>query len=140
LGEGYRFGKNRAGDLTLCRKAAEGRGVGVVSVEHVTDGGVKVSSSEIRRLIAEKKFREAARLLGRPYALYLENGGYSVNAARGLVINAFAPPEKLLPPDGEYSVTVGGYETSIGLCGGNITLPLGEAAYREGMELNIEFI
>jgi riboflavin kinase/FMN adenylyltransferase len=66
-GESFRFGKGAAWDSAdferLCREA----GIPSAVVTTVTDGGVPVSSSLIRKLIASGDVEGAARLLGRDH-------------------------------------------------------------------------
>jgi riboflavin kinase / FMN adenylyltransferase len=57
-GEGFRFGRHRGGDLALLERL----GFATRVVSHVAG----VSSTEIRRLLAEGDVRAAAALLGRP--------------------------------------------------------------------------
>jgi riboflavin kinase/FMN adenylyltransferase len=65
VGNDFRFGADRAGDLPLLRAA----GFEVVSVPDVTLDGERVSSTAIRRALADGDLDRAARLLGHPYSL-----------------------------------------------------------------------
>lgn len=68
-GFNYRFGRDGAGDLnTLARLCAE-RGITLLPVEAVEADGEAVSSTRIRRALAEGDTPTAGRLLGRPIAL-----------------------------------------------------------------------
>ncbi|QYJ14651.1 Bifunctional riboflavin kinase/FMN adenylyltransferase [Rubrobacter xylanophilus DSM 9941] len=71
VGENFRFGHRAAGDFAELRRlmrSCGGEAVGV-PVQRL-DGGEEVSSSRIRRLVLEGRVEEAARLLGRPHAVY----------------------------------------------------------------------
>lgn len=67
VGEDFRFGHDRAGDVALLRATA---GIGGFDVEPVAldgAGGEPISSSRIRSLLAEGDVAGAAALLGRPH-------------------------------------------------------------------------
>ena len=79
VGAGFHFGKGRAGDIALLRTmgaelAASGRGFAAHEIEPVLLDGERVSSTRIRAALAAGDFEQAARLLGRPYAI----GGHVV--------------------------------------------------------------
>ncbi len=69
VGEDFRFGRDRAGDVAALRRLAGGLGLDVAVVAHVEHGGVVVSSSRIRQLIEEGDVAAAALQLGRPHRL-----------------------------------------------------------------------
>jgi len=69
VGDNFRFGHGKAGDVKFLRELGMRRGFEVVVHRPVVlDGGV-VSSTVVRQLIANGDVRGAARLLGRPFAL-----------------------------------------------------------------------
>ena len=68
-GGDFRFGRDRGGDISKLREWGEPRGWTVTTVGPVEVSGEPVSSSRIRRLIAEGKVTEAHGLLGRPHRL-----------------------------------------------------------------------
>ena len=71
LGHDTRFGHDRRGDAALLRRVLGPRGVPVHAIEPVTlDDGTVVSSTAIRAAVARGDFDAAARLLGRPPALF----------------------------------------------------------------------
>ncbi len=69
VGEDFRFGHKQAGNVKLLRELGMRDGVEVVVHEPVTIRGEIVSSTRVRRLIAEGEVTRAGRLLGRPLAL-----------------------------------------------------------------------
>ncbi len=69
VGPGFRFGKDRAGDIALLRALGGIHGFTAGEVEPVMDGGERVSSTRIRAALAAGDFEAAERLLGRPYAI-----------------------------------------------------------------------
>jgi riboflavin kinase/FMN adenylyltransferase len=70
VGDDFRFGNKRAGDLALLKAEAAVHGFEVASAATVEVGGERVSSSRIRNALAAGEFAEAQRLLGRPFAIF----------------------------------------------------------------------
>ena len=69
VGGNFRFGHNQAGDARLLVELGRRWGFEEHIVPPVEVGGVVVSSSEIRQTLAEGNVEQAARFLGRPFAL-----------------------------------------------------------------------
>jgi riboflavin kinase/FMN adenylyltransferase len=69
VGENFRFGYKQAGDVKLLSELGTKHGFDVVIVPPVVYRGEVVSSTIIRREVAEGDVSHAARLLGRPFAL-----------------------------------------------------------------------
>ena len=69
VGENFRFGHKQAGDVNLLRKLGAEHGFEVVVLPPVIYRGEIVSSTLIRKEIAEGNVSRAARLLGRQFAL-----------------------------------------------------------------------
>jgi riboflavin kinase / FMN adenylyltransferase len=67
VGEDFRFGRGRSGDLALLR--ARARSFSVEAMPTVSVDGERVSSSAIRAALANGELEHAARLLGRPYSI-----------------------------------------------------------------------
>jgi riboflavin kinase/FMN adenylyltransferase len=67
VGEDFRFGRARAGDLALLRKAA--RTFSVEAMPAVKNGEERISSSAVREALARGDVARAAGLLGRPYSM-----------------------------------------------------------------------
>lgn len=105
VGATFRFGHKRAGDVAFMREYLEPRGVTVVPVENVGDGGERISSTRIRALVAAGDMAEADRLLGVPG--YELRGAVELGEGRGHALGFptanVKPPAKLLPKDGVYS-------------------------------------
>ena len=69
VGDDFRFGARRAGDLAMLRAQTAQHGYtveGMATVEH--DGG-RVSSTAVRETLASGDVARAGRLLGRPYSI-----------------------------------------------------------------------
>jgi riboflavin kinase/FMN adenylyltransferase len=69
VGDDFRFGARRAGDVDLLRARAAAHGYVVEQLATVQEHGVRVSSSEVREALAAGDLAHAATLLGRPYAI-----------------------------------------------------------------------
>lgn len=69
VGEDFRFGHKQAGDVRLLRELGATHGFEVVVLPPVVCRGEVVSSTLIRKGIAEGDVAHAARLLGRPFVL-----------------------------------------------------------------------
>jgi riboflavin kinase / FMN adenylyltransferase len=67
IGDDFRFGASRRGDFAMLEEAAARHGFGLQRMPTVAEGGVRISSSEVRAALAGGDFPRAERLLGRPY-------------------------------------------------------------------------
>jgi riboflavin kinase/FMN adenylyltransferase len=74
VGEGFRFGHARGGDLALLARMGEAHGFSANALEPVVLEGERISSSTIREALAGGSFELAARWLGRPFTI----GGHVV--------------------------------------------------------------
>jgi riboflavin kinase/FMN adenylyltransferase len=64
VGEDFRFGKGRGGDVTTLSYMGEMEGFGVTIMKAVAENGEKISSSKVRAALKAGQPDEAARLLG----------------------------------------------------------------------------
>ncbi len=69
VGLGFRFGHDRAGDFDLLQRLGSEYDFSAHAIEPVLLDCERVSSSSIRRQLAAGDLDEAARALGRPYAI-----------------------------------------------------------------------
>lgn len=70
VGEDFRFGRKRSGDIDLLREAGMVHGFEVQTLADITDRhGHRVSSSEVRTALAVGDLARAQDLLGRPYQI-----------------------------------------------------------------------
>ena len=69
LGKGFAFGKDRGGNIELLRTMSEKLGFVADEVDEIQLRGMRISSSKIRRLLAEGYVNLARRMLGRPYGV-----------------------------------------------------------------------
>lgn len=107
IGEGFRFGRDRAGDVTSLRGFGE-RWDFEVEVVGLVDGDGPLSSTRIRTLIADGDVAAAAEALGRPFEL---PGRVVRGEGRGAKIgaptaNLDVPLGLALPARGVYAVRV----------------------------------
>ena len=110
VGENFRFGAKRSGDLTLLRDLGAELGFGVRVHAVASDERGRYSSTRAREAVVAGDLAEVRRVLGRPHAL---SGVVVHGDERGRTIgvptaNLDAVPE-LLPPNGVYAVAVDRY-------------------------------
>ena len=69
VGEDFRYGARRMGDLQSLTEAGTRLGFEVAVIPAIAAGGERISSTRVREALREGNLAEAARLLGRPYAI-----------------------------------------------------------------------
>jgi riboflavin kinase / FMN adenylyltransferase len=69
VGEDFRFGKDRKGDVALLRKASQKNGFTLEIMQKMTEEGERISSTRIRTALHASNFDLAKRLLGRDYTI-----------------------------------------------------------------------
>jgi len=69
VGDDFRFGAQRAGDYAMLDAAGTAHGFDVARMNSYDIHGLRVSSSAVRQALAEGDMAQAAKLLGRPYAI-----------------------------------------------------------------------
>jgi riboflavin kinase/FMN adenylyltransferase len=69
VGDDFRFGARRAGDLAMLRAQATHHGYEVEGMATVEHDGVRVSSTAVRDALMAGDVARAGRLLGRPYSI-----------------------------------------------------------------------
>ncbi|HEV7843183.1 MAG TPA: bifunctional riboflavin kinase/FAD synthetase, partial [Pyrinomonadaceae bacterium] len=69
LGRGFAFGRGREGNIELLKEVSLKLGFHAEEVPEVRLRGQRISSSAIRRLLAEGRVNLARRMLGRPYGV-----------------------------------------------------------------------
>jgi len=69
VGDDFCFGKQRKGNFNMLKSAGEKHSFAVVSTQSFLLGDKRVSSTEIRDLLAKGKMEQARRLLGHPFTL-----------------------------------------------------------------------
>ena len=69
VGDDFRFGRDRRGDVAMLRAAGARGGYEVMGTDTLLDAGERISSTRVRDLLAAGDLAAAARLLGRPFSL-----------------------------------------------------------------------
>jgi len=69
VGDDFRFGAKRAGDYAMLDAAGSANGFDVARMSSYEVHGLRVSSSAVRQALAQGDMAQAAKLLGRPYAI-----------------------------------------------------------------------
>lgn len=69
IGDDFKFGQGRQGNYPLLRDYGKKYGFKVARFETVKDGGGRVSSTRVRKLLAEGNLDGAKKLLGRPFTM-----------------------------------------------------------------------
>jgi riboflavin kinase/FMN adenylyltransferase len=104
LGKGFAFGKNRGGNIDLLKKMSMQLGFFADEVAEVRLRGQRISSSKIRKLLAEGKVNLARRMLGRPYGV---EGQIIHGLQRGRTIGFptanLHPQNRVIPKFGVYA-------------------------------------
>jgi len=105
VGEDWRFGHNRSGDVPFLENEAAKRGFTLEAVPPVMFDGERVSSSRIRQAIRDGNLDAAAQMLGRPYVVcgtVIE--GRKLGRTLGFPTANLATGDAQLPPDGVWAV------------------------------------
>ncbi|MFT3790000.1 MAG: bifunctional riboflavin kinase/FAD synthetase [Rudaea sp.] len=114
VGEGFRFGHARGGDVDLLRRLGREHGFTAHALEPVVIEGERISSSAIREALAGGSFALAARWLGRPFAI----GGHVVRGQQlgrklGYPTANIRLGRRVSPVDGIFAVKVHGIDDSV---------------------------
>jgi len=115
VGEDFRFGHDRAGDVALLREVAAGGGFDVEPVALDAADGKPISSSRIREALADGDVAVAATMLGRPHEV------------EGVVVRGDGRGRTLGYPTANLRVDAGLAIPAIGIYAGTWTRPSGEA-------------
>jgi riboflavin kinase/FMN adenylyltransferase len=103
VGENFRFGHRQAGDVKLLKELGKKHGFEVVLLPPVVYRGEIVSSTIIRREVAEGDVSRAARLMGRPFVLTGEVvSGTGTGSRFTFPTLNLAAEQELLPARGVY--------------------------------------
>ncbi len=107
LGNNYRFGKDRSGDIKLMEELADKYSFRLHKIKLVRLGRYIVSSSLIRSLVSHGKLQEASRFLGRPFSILGRvAGGSKRGRLLGYPTANIIPYHEVIPPSGVYAVKV----------------------------------
>lgn len=106
-GEDYTFGKNGAGNVEFLQAYCKENDISPVVVPIVKRTDIKISSTEIKELLADGNMQEANELLGENYFIYGEVvKGRGEGHVFGIpTANVSVQKDKYLPKDGVYACT-----------------------------------
>ena len=107
VGEDWKFGRGRRGDVAMLRKAAAERGFTLEAVPPVMADGERISSTRIRQAIRDGNLSAAAGMLGRPYSVEgVVKQGRQLGRQLGFPTANVSTGAVQLPPDGVWAVRV----------------------------------
>ncbi|MCL1051231.1 bifunctional riboflavin kinase/FAD synthetase [Shewanella abyssi] len=105
VGDDFCFGKQRQGNFDMLRKAGEKYGFAVVSTQSFILGDKRVSSTQVRQLLADGKMEQARRLLGHPFILSGKVAhGQKIGRTIGFPTANIALKRKVTPVRGVFAV------------------------------------
>lgn len=120
VGDNFRFGHGGAGTTAMMRQHGRGRGLEVVIPELVESAdGKPISSTRVRRLVAEGRMDEVTDLLGRPHWVdgVVVHGEQRGRAMGMPTANVETPADAAVPGRGVYAgrarVAGGTYATAV---------------------------
>lgn len=105
VGEDFRFGRNRRGDVALLRQFEQECGFKLIACQKRKLNDNIVSSSTIRSLLKAGEMEKANAMLGQPFSIRGEVvHGRRLGRTIGIpTVNLLPPDMKLLPPCGVYA-------------------------------------
>ena len=105
VGEDWRFGHHRSGDVNFLTQEAAARGFKLEAVAPVMHDGERISSTRIRQAIRDGNLNAAQQMLGRPYAVVGKViTGKQLGRTLGFPTANLATGAAQLPPDGVWAV------------------------------------
>ncbi len=111
VGDDFRFGKNRAGDFGMLRAAGERYGFDVAATPTQTSAGERVSSTRVRKALADGDLALARDLLGRGYRMSGRVvGGDRIGRQLGYPTANLGRAQRRLPVGGIFLVRVYGLD------------------------------
>jgi riboflavin kinase/FMN adenylyltransferase len=103
VGHEWSFGKGRAGNLALLKQLGSTDGFAVVGVPAVAVNGEVVSSTAIRRAVAEGDLIKATQMLGREYTILgTVKAGEKLGRKLGFPTANLSAHSEQFPPNGVY--------------------------------------
>lgn len=105
VGEDWRFGRGRAGDVGFLREQSAKHGYRLIAVPPVMAEGDRISSTRIRQAIRDGNLEAAKRMLGRPHSVRGEVlKGAQLGHKLGFPTANLSVAELQVPPDGVWAV------------------------------------
>lgn len=105
VGDDFCFGKSRAGNFEMLKKAGERFGFAVVNTHSFMVGDLRVSSTAVREQLAKGNLEQARRLLGHPFTLCGRVAhGQKIGRTIGFPTANIALKRKVVPVRGVFAV------------------------------------
>ncbi|WP_372869755.1 bifunctional riboflavin kinase/FAD synthetase [Shewanella sp.] len=105
VGDDFCFGKGRAGNFEMLKKAGERFGFAVVNTHSFMVGDLRVSSTAVREQLAKGHLEQARRLLGHPFTLSGRVAhGQKLGRTIGFPTANIALKRKVVPVRGVFAV------------------------------------
>jgi riboflavin kinase/FMN adenylyltransferase len=127
VGEDWRFGSKRSGDVAMLRRMGGELGFQLEAVPPVMWEGERISSTRIRQAIRDGNFDAVEEMLGRPYELsgtVIE--GRKLGRGLGFPTANLRLGERQTPRDGVWAVKVDGVRKGVANLGTRPTVDGGE--------------
>jgi riboflavin kinase / FMN adenylyltransferase len=109
IGYDHRFGRDRSGNIDMLNKIGKAEGVRIIEIDPQEIDDVAISSTRIRKALAEGQVELAAQLLGLPYSISgVVVKGEQIGRELGYPTANLRIEDstKLVPADGIYTVVV----------------------------------
>ncbi|QYK06200.1 bifunctional riboflavin kinase/FAD synthetase [Shewanella zhangzhouensis] len=114
VGDDFCFGKSRAGNFEMLKKAGERFGFAVVNTHSFMVGDLRVSSTAVREQLAKGNLEQARRLLGHPFTLCGRVAhGQKIGRTIGFPTANIALKRKVVPVRGVFAVKLWWDESDI---------------------------
>ena len=128
VGDDFRFGKDREGDFSMLKKMSLEHNFALQKINGVSIGGLRVSSSEIRKMLTKGDFKSAETFLGRPFSISGKVAhGAQIGRTIGFPTANIGIKRRLSPVLGVYSVHIEhSSKTYTGVCNVGKRPTLGE--------------
>lgn len=106
VGEDWRFGHNRSGDVHMLAREAGARGFRLEAVPPVMWDGDRISSTRIRQALHDGNLDDVGKMLGRPWSIRgTVLRGQQIGRTIGFPTANLLPEDVQLPPHGVWLAT-----------------------------------
>ena len=107
VGDDFRFGRGREGNFSMLKKMSLEHNFALQKINGVSIGGLRVSSSEIRKMLTKGDFKSAETFLGRPFSISGKVAhGAQIGRTIGFPTANIGIKRRLSPVLGVYSVHI----------------------------------
>lgn len=107
VGDNWTFGRHAKGNVDLARELAPAHGFGVTLMDPVIWKGSPISSTRVRKAVAQGHLADAEQMMGRPFSILgTVVPGRHVGTLLGFPTANLDPHNEVRPPSGVYAVRV----------------------------------